>query len=158
MMAVVLLVSTALFMNVEDPARRYLRKLWGKPRPFFRPATIVLAVPFFAALLMGVNSLVTAKENSRISRAVGIVVNQASYGANCGAASGNVTSKVRATCEGQFDCSYIVDVSLLGDSAPGCAKAFSVEFVCAPDKIAKHVNLPGEAGFKSVAHLQCKKR
>ena len=73
----------------------------------------------------------------------------ATYGANCGASSGNATAAVRAACDGRKFCDYRVDVNALGDPAPGCGKSFTVEYQCAgsPSPLKKEV--AAEAGFGS---------
>ncbi len=56
-----------------------------------------------------------------------IHVRSATYGENCGAPIGNATSDVQMSCNGDQKCTYTVDTVRLGDPAPGCSKAFTVE-------------------------------
>jgi hypothetical protein len=68
-----------------------------------------------------------------------VSVLSASYGANCGASSGNVTYALRSTCEGRETCDYLVDVNTLGDPATGCAKSFSIDYSCGPFRLQKEI-------------------
>jgi hypothetical protein len=85
----------------------------------------------------------------------GIDVQSATYGASCGAPSGNATNDLAKSCNGHGDCSYIVDVDRLGDPAPGCGKDFQVEYSCTPDTELVKKELPAEAGLKSELKLNC---
>jgi hypothetical protein len=78
----------------------------------------------------------------------------ATYGGNCGAIKGNVTSRVAAACDGSGSCEYVVDYLLIGDPAPDCGKDFNVVYECRDGQPLVAV-LPPEAGFKSVAQLRC---
>ena len=155
MLALVLLLSVALFAYGEDPARRTLSQLWNRPRGLLTPGVVALAPFACAGLVIGGAHLATRYQQWKIENASGIMVTLATYGGNCGVDGGNATSRVRAVCDGQSDCDFVVDVSKLGDVAPGCGKGFAVEFLCTPDKTPRTVELPGEAGFMSVARLRC---
>ena len=155
MLAVVLLLSLALFTYVEDPSRRALRRLWTQPRGLLRPGTVALAPALCAAGLVGSVYVVQFLQERRIEATSGIVVTSATYGESCGVRPGNATGKTGAACNGQTDCTYVVDVALLGDPAGGCAKDFSVDYICAPGKTPRRIALPAEAGLKSQARLQC---
>jgi peptidoglycan/LPS O-acetylase OafA/YrhL len=152
-LGLVLLVSISLYAWVEDPARRLLRSFWRRPSFPTLPASIAAAplVAGAAAFILP-NVLVAAASVPPLS---GIVVQSATYGGNCGAPPGNATAKIQGTCDGRSDCSYVVDVEKLGDPARGCGKNFVVNFVCAPQGKLSRVELPGEAGLKSIAHLTC---
>lgn len=76
------------------------------------------------------------------------------YGQSCGTAHGNVTSHVKSTCDRQATCNYKIDVVLLGDTTPGCAKNFLVLFACKNQQNARLAQLPGEASGKSIL-LSC---
>jgi hypothetical protein len=60
----------------------------------------------------------------------GIHVVRATYGANCGVGVGNATCALSAQCDGKFDCSFLVDNSVLGDPAYLCAKGFDATWTC----------------------------
>jgi hypothetical protein len=83
---------------------------------------------------------------------------RATYGANCGAPSGNATSAVQRDCADHTRCNFIVNVSDLGDPAPGCAKQFDVEWQCEDTGERRAVTVPAEAGFGSMAQLDCAPR
>jgi LruC domain-containing protein len=59
-----------------------------------------------------------------------ITVTSATYGANCGRPTGNVTASVASTCNGRTSCSVFVSNSVFGDPAPGCPKAFVASYTC----------------------------
>jgi hypothetical protein len=84
-----------------------------------------------------------------------ITVRSASYGANCGAPEGNVTTKVKDACDGRSECNYIVDVGVLGDVARGCGKNFFSSYTCGSDQRMRHTEISGEAGFRRIAHFYC---
>src|SRR5882724_10806838 len=53
----------------------------------------------------------------------GISVVAGTYGGNCGASHGNVTGALASACNTTLGhCDYIVDYTIIGDPAPGCAK------------------------------------
>jgi peptidoglycan/LPS O-acetylase OafA/YrhL len=85
-----------------------------------------------------------------------IHVRSATYGGNCGAPLGNATNDAQMSCDGDRKCTYTVDAVRLGDPAPGCGKAFTVEYECAPGGTPVKADVPGEAGLggKSV-ELTC---
>ncbi len=156
MLAIVLFISNAFYVNVEDPARRILRRLWHQPRLLARPMIIAFTPLVVAAFFFGTDRFLATREAARLVATRGIIVHAATYGENCGAAHGNATHKVQLNCNGKAVCSYIVDVAALGDVAPRCGKDFSVEYICAPDKTPRTTKIPGEAGFKSMAIMRCK--
>lgn len=86
-----------------------------------------------------------------------IKVIAASYGRNCGAPYGNVTTHLAAACDGKALCEYIIDVKALGDPAGGCSKDFYVEWQCGgnPEKNSLNVN-PEATGTKII--LRCPPR
>jgi hypothetical protein len=67
------------------------------------------------------------------------------YGQSCGTAHGNVTSHVKASCDGKQSCPYAVNLQVVGDSAPGCRKNFIVLFACSGQRDTRLAQLPGEA-------------
>lgn len=83
-----------------------------------------------------------------------IAVTSATYGANCGAPSGNVTSFLQTTCTGAQSCDYTVDYKVIGDPVPGCAKEYTAEWTCG-DGVPQTVTVAAEAGFGSIAALSC---
>jgi hypothetical protein len=84
-----------------------------------------------------------------------ISVTSATYGGNCGAPAGNVTSQLAAACNGRTTCSYTIDYRVLGDPAPGCAKNYVAQWKCGTNPTVRSVTAPAEAGFGSVVTLTC---
>src|SRR5262245_15899798 len=83
-----------------------------------------------------------------------IKIVSASYGQNCGAPAGNVTSQVAQACSRSVSkCEYRVDVNALGDPKPGCQKSFEAEYQCTGSASQK-VSGPPEANHQTVT-LQC---
>ena len=95
-----------------------------------------------------------------------INVVEATYGLNCtgfeptnGTANkvfpGNATSHVAGACNGQQSCDYAVHWQLIGDPAFGCAKTFNVSYRCGAGPVQDAGEIPPEAGYGSVATLNC---
>lgn len=83
-----------------------------------------------------------------------ISVMSATYGANCGAPQGNVTSHIAAQCDGEDSCDYRVDYTVIGDPAVGCRKEYDVTYHCG-DGVARTAHAGAEAGLGSIVTLQC---
>jgi peptidoglycan/LPS O-acetylase OafA/YrhL len=77
------------------------------------------------------------------------------YGASCVQVKSNALDSLRRNCDGRLSCNYVVNVSILGDPAPGCSKDFRAEWRCSKDGDIRRLTVPPEAGFRSVAHLSC---
>jgi hypothetical protein len=76
-----------------------------------------------------------------------IEVTYASYGENCGAPWGNVTTIVAHGCNTRYECDYeIVGGAILGDPAFGCEKDFRVAWRCSAEGSVKQLSVPAEAG------------
>jgi hypothetical protein len=78
----------------------------------------------------------------------GISVVSGTYGASCGAASGNATSDLKTKCDGQDVCDYTIDAGILGDPKKGCAKDYEARWTCGGDSEVHIATVPGEAGFR----------
>lgn len=61
----------------------------------------------------------------------GIEIISAIYGSNCGLTASN-DLRIVNLCSGDLTCEYRVDVGYLGDTAPGCNKAYTVTYRCEP--------------------------
>jgi hypothetical protein len=85
----------------------------------------------------------------------GVQVTSATYGPNCGAPRDNVKAQLAAACDGQVRCDYVVDFRILGDPAPGCAKTFVVEWICAVGATTRIHKVDAEAGLGSHVVLAC---
>ncbi|MDE2292703.1 MAG: hypothetical protein KGL53_11535, partial [Elusimicrobia bacterium] len=84
-----------------------------------------------------------------------MTINSAFYGTNCRARNPNVTAKVAGSCNGKEKCAYQVNVGVLGDTAPGCAKTFVAEYTC-PKQGKRKIALAAEAHGK-IAPFDCSK-
>ena len=150
--ALVLLLSLGLHQFIEIPARRWLRGLWGEEPGIRRVfAYSLLASPISVAVIL---AFVASRVTAPIGRGLSVV--SATYGGNCGAPFGNVTSPLRKSCDGKVYCDYAVKVELLGDPAPGCEKNFAIEYECAADNARFTKFIGGEAGLGSYINLTCK--
>jgi hypothetical protein len=115
--------------------------------------TIPLIAIFICALVG-----CTAKPSSS---KVGIQVIAGTYGENCRAAHGNVTPRLAAACDGKASCTYKVDVNVLGDPAPNCAKDYIAEWTCGESSTVNKVKAElkpehhGDAGLGSIVTLTC---
>jgi hypothetical protein len=78
----------------------------------------------------------------------------ATYGQNCGAWYGNVTSEVRQSCNNQNQCQYYVNVQRIGDPAPGCSKDFVVHYQCGYGSQTQTASVFAEANGK-IVNLNC---
>jgi peptidoglycan/LPS O-acetylase OafA/YrhL len=152
MIALVLLVASATYQLVEIPSRRFLRELRFDAVTKSFGGWAALA-PILGAIVLWFAIFGPVPVTASISE--GIHVTQATYGRNCGAPDGNATEAVASACNLKKQCSYVVDVSKLGDAAPNCGKDFSVNFTCGKEPTSHKLALPGEAGLRSIASLAC---
>ncbi len=84
-----------------------------------------------------------------------IDVLHATYGGNCGASKGNVTSHLVNACNNTNRCEYKVDYKVIGDPAPRCGKTYEAEYRCRSRNETRKVSAPAEAGLGSVVLLDC---
>jgi peptidoglycan/LPS O-acetylase OafA/YrhL len=154
LLTLIMVVSLGLHAFVEAPAKQWLRTLWQTGPRQRKPilAYAILATPGIAAALL---LLATPPTATSAAVASGVRVLSATYGENCNAQAGNATKALSTRCNGRDGCDYIVDVNVLGDPAPRCAKNFTVEYECAPDHTQLTKHLPAEAGLKSRLRLSC---
>ena len=91
---------------------------------------------------------------------------QASYGESCkdnkpvlglnSFFNGNARDLVRKEClKTKGECSFVVDVTKIGDPANACAKDFKASWICKGKTQKENVYLPGEANGKLVT-ISCK--
>lgn len=150
-LALIILISMGLHAFYETPARRFLRNLAIQQKTLL-PILIFLSPIIVSLLLL---QWKTTIRNGETTVSNGIQVESATYGANCGAPSGNATAHVRGTCEGQASCEYIIDVKKLGDPASGCGKSFSVNYRCPGNVGLLKKEIPAEAGMLSSLRISC---
>ena len=84
-----------------------------------------------------------------------IYVNSATYGRNCGARHGNVTSQLGRDCGGRNHCVYYVNANQIGDPAFGCAKDFHVSYTCRQGQQERWASLQPEASGQQIV-LDCR--
>jgi hypothetical protein len=84
-----------------------------------------------------------------------IKVVAATYGGNCGAGYGNVTTQIAEICDGEAACEFVIDVRVLGDPAPNCRKDYSAEWQCGRDPQRGYARVDPEAGLGSKIVLRC---
>jgi hypothetical protein len=101
-------------------------------------------------LYLGFQSIAAASRTTH-----GISVVEATYGANCGARSGNATELVHRKCAESDRCLYQVWVEELGDPSPACPKNFATSWTCGGDGRLRSTVVAAEAGFGSTAILTC---
>jgi hypothetical protein len=87
--------------------------------------------------------------------ATGISVVAGTYGGNCGAPHGNVTAALGSACNTLGRCDYIVDYTIIGDPAPGCAKDYVAEWTCNGQSLVQQATASPEAGFRKTVTLTC---
>ena len=85
----------------------------------------------------------------------GIAVVAGTYGGNCGAPHGNVTASLASACNTLGRCDYIVDYTIIGDPAPGCAKDYVAEWTCNGQSLVQQATASPEAGFRKTVTLTC---
>lgn len=80
-----------------------------------------------------------------------IKVMEATYGANCvKTAAGNATTYAAKICDAASSCLLPIDVSKMGDPAPGCGKDFAIKYSCLRKTGSHSKALPGEANGKTL--------
>jgi hypothetical protein len=84
-----------------------------------------------------------------------ITVAAGTYGGNAGAAAGNATGHLAASCNGPSSCNYPVSSLVIGDPLPGVAKDYLAEWTCTPGGTVHRAWAAPEAGLGSVVHLVC---
>ena len=99
----------------------------------------------FTNLCSPIGSVIAKEEKPRNA----IRVLEATYGGNCAAvAKGNATKFIASACDGTDLCNYRVYYKNMGgDPAPGCRKAFSVNYVCGKNTKPETCSLGAEAGM-----------
>ncbi len=155
LLGLLITVGLAIFLqaSVERPARQWLR---AKLAPGGTVSRRTLRW-CFAWLCMTLAATATAAAlpflQNRGAPREGITVIAAAYGANC--RPRDASAALRQACTGQEQCDYTVDVAILGDPAPGCAKEFAAAWICGTDARIRRLRIPAEAGLRSTASLRC---
>lgn len=70
-----------------------------------------------------------------------LIVDSATYGGNCKAPIGNVTSKVATDlgCNWKDSCSIPISNATFGDPAPGCKKGFDIAYKCGGSPFSRNL-------------------
>lgn len=70
-----------------------------------------------------------------------LIVDSATYGGNCKAPIGNVTSKVATDlgCNWKDSCSIPISNGTFGDPAPGCKKGFDIAYKCGGNSFSRNL-------------------
>lgn len=97
----------------------------------------------------------TGNERVLLEAVPGISVVAGTYGGNCGTSHGNVTGALGSACNTLGHCDYIVDYTILGDPAPGCAKDYVAEWTCNGQSLVQRATASPEAGFRKTVTLVC---
>jgi len=106
------------------------------------PITQTLRATFKAAAVV---VLVLAPAASRAQ--VGMMIEEATYGLNCGAKRNNAYNDIYFLCYHTKNCSYRVNDGRIDDHAPGCRKNYIVKWVCPySDQIFQKVISPEASG------------
>jgi len=105
---------------------------------------------------IGFSVLVGCSSNRIIPMSGGnIEILSGTYGGNCGAPKGNVTRHIASLCNGHNSCAYTVHHETIGDPAFGCEKTYTATYKCSGTGQVKTVFVNAEAGYGSIAHLNC---
>lgn len=79
------------------------------------------------------------KMETLISKSISVV--SGSFGTNCGASYGNVTSHLASSCNGKTSCTYVVDWSVIGDPCPYKNKSYIAEWRCGINSNISHAQV-----------------
>ena len=88
-------------------------------------------------VVSNINKVVSGCENGGKSSIV-----SATYGGNCKAPIGNVTSKVidKLGCNSVSSCSIPISNQTFGDPTPNCRKSFDIEYRCGSGRFTKNIS------------------
>jgi hypothetical protein len=84
-----------------------------------------------------------------------IQVVAATWGQNCHAPYGNVTSYLQAACDYKSTCDYPVTHDTVPDPAVGCGKTYVAEWRCDGDSTVHRATLPRGADWGHIVRLTC---
>ncbi|SAK48733.1 hypothetical protein AWB76_01243 [Caballeronia temeraria] len=83
-----------------------------------------------------------------------IKVISGTYGANCGAASGNATRDLTRQCDGRDTCEYVPNRQHISDATQSCKKDLQADWRCTDTEMHTAMLSP-EAGANSTLVLSC---
>jgi len=84
-----------------------------------------------------------------------IKIISATYGGNCGAQFGNMTSRLADACDGKRICDYRIDYKVIGDPAFLCGKDYVARWSCGGNGQTESARIAPEAGYGKVVSIQC---
>ncbi|CAN7357640.1 hypothetical protein [Paraburkholderia sp. SIMBA_054] len=108
-----------------------------------RPGLLVIVA--FAASVFSIEAQAQAER---------IRIESGTYGANCGAATGNATRDLAKHCNDRATCRYIVNTRLSATQRASCARDFTAEWTCDHREFHR-ARLSAEAGNGSSLVLTC---
>ncbi|SAK64251.1 hypothetical protein AWB82_03401 [Caballeronia glebae] len=83
-----------------------------------------------------------------------ITILSATYGANCGAESGNATHDLTRQCNGLDTCQYVPNRKRISDATQACRNDLQANWRCTDSEIHT-ATLSPEAGVNSTLVLSC---
>jgi hypothetical protein len=84
-----------------------------------------------------------------------ITVVVGTYGRNCGAPRGNVTSALERTCNGRSKCNVAIDAEPAAGATPGCDRDYAAEWRCGSGATVYSAAIPAGAGRGAIVTLAC---
>jgi hypothetical protein len=84
-----------------------------------------------------------------------ITVVAGTYGRNCGAPPGNVTSALGRACNGRGMCNVAIDTEPATGATPGCDKDYAAEWRCGAGAAVYTATIPAGAGRGARVVLAC---
>jgi hypothetical protein len=157
---ILMFTGLAMHFNETDALRDKMRESMGQPSsaPARHPESGRGESMLRAAEASqpGVAAMDKAAVDSRSEVLKSVVkVLTGTYGGNCGAKPGNVTTQVARSCDGQIQCEFTIDPSVLEDAPPKCAKNFSAEWICGAGGAVYTMSLPAGAKPNDSLRLAC---
>ncbi|MGA8005266.1 MAG: hypothetical protein WCA17_04135, partial [Burkholderiales bacterium] len=84
-----------------------------------------------------------------------ITVVAGTYGRNCGAPLGNVTSALALTCNGRSICNVAIDAAPAEGATSGCDKDYAAEWKCGSGTAVYTATVPAGAKRGASVALAC---
>ncbi|HKB52630.1 MAG TPA: hypothetical protein VKD22_01445, partial [Ramlibacter sp.] len=84
-----------------------------------------------------------------------ITVVAGTYGHNCGAPLGNVTTTLARTCNGRSTCNVAIDAAPAEGATSGCGRDYAAEWKCGSGTAVYTATVPAGAGRGARVTLAC---
>ena len=124
------------------------------------PATAQISIPMpgtGGAIQIGPQPDQRTPDPNRSYGGSAIRILGAAYGGNCRTPlNTNVTDDLVRNCQGRDYCVYRIDARQIGDTSPGCAKAYQARYICRDGESERHASAGAEASGQSVV-LDCRR-